>query len=51
MAGALWQTAAPGTALRQFYKTDPELAHAIVDVGPRLANILCGLIRGYAAGA
>ncbi|MFB6988365.1 TetR family transcriptional regulator [Streptomyces sp. NPDC056230] len=50
MAGALWQMAAPGTQLRAFYETDPELSHSIVDVEPRLADILTALLTGYAAG-
>lgn len=48
MAGALWQMAAPGTQLRAFYETDPELSHTIVDVEPRLADILAALLVGYA---
>ena len=48
MAGALWQMAAPGTNLRELYRTDPELAHAVVDVGPRLTAILAGLLTGFA---
>lgn len=47
MAGALWQMAAPGTAVRELYENDPELAHARVDVEPRLAGILEALISGY----
>lgn len=50
MAGALWQMAAPGTELRRFYEDTPELAHAVIDVGPRLASILTALLRGYCAG-
>ncbi|MGW1106879.1 TetR family transcriptional regulator [Streptomyces sp. NPDC002540] len=50
MAGALWQMAAPGTQLRAFYETDPELSHSIIDVEPRLAGILTALLTGYAAG-
>ncbi|HZX05441.1 TetR/AcrR family transcriptional regulator [Kribbella sp.] len=50
MAGALWQMAAPGTELRGFYEETPELAHAVVDVGPRLTDILTALLRGYCAG-
>ncbi|MDH6145318.1 MULTISPECIES: TetR family transcriptional regulator [Kitasatospora] len=49
MAGSLWQMAAPGTRLRAFYETDPELAHSVVDVEPRLADILAALLTGYAA--
>ena len=51
MAGALWQMAAPGTHLRTFYESDPELAHAVVDVEPRLIDILNALINGYALDA
>jgi AcrR family transcriptional regulator len=51
MAGALWQMAAPGTELRRFYEDTPELAHAVIDVGPRLASILTALLRGYSAEA
>lgn len=50
MAGALWQMAAPGTSLRELYETDPDLAHAIVDVEPRLADVLRAAITGYLAG-
>ncbi len=46
MGGALWQMAAPGTALRELYETDPELGHAVVDVEPRLRAILTALLRG-----
>jgi len=47
MAGALWHMAAPGTELRRFYETDPALAHAVVDVAPRLTDILTALALGY----
>lgn len=50
MAGALWQMAAPGTALRSFYEADAELEHAVIDVGPRLYDILRALVAGYLAG-
>ncbi|MEY9856043.1 AcrR family transcriptional regulator [Catenulispora sp. GAS73] len=49
MAGAMWQMAAPGTNLRAFYESEPELAHAIVDVEPSLTDIISALITGYAA--
>jgi AcrR family transcriptional regulator len=49
LAGALWQMAAPGTELRQIYESTPELAHAVVDVGPRLSDVLTALLRGYLA--
>ncbi|MBU2664710.1 TetR family transcriptional regulator [Actinoplanes bogorensis] len=47
LAGALWQMAAPGTRLREFYESSPELAHAVVHVEPRLARILEALIDGF----
>ncbi|MEU2872201.1 TetR family transcriptional regulator [Streptomyces olivoreticuli] len=50
MAGALWQMAAPGTELRRLYESDPDLAHAVIDVAPRLTDILSALLRGYSAG-
>ncbi|WP_414169842.1 TetR family transcriptional regulator [Streptoverticillium reticulum] len=49
MAGALWQMAAPGTEVRRLYESDPDLAHAVVDVAPRLTDILTALLRGYSA--
>jgi len=48
MAGALWQMAAPGTGLRTLYESHPELAHAVVDVEPRLTRILTALLTGMA---
>lgn len=48
MAGALWQMAALGTNLPALYQSDPELKHALVEVGPILADILTGLLTGYA---
>lgn len=50
MAGALHQIAAPHTpALRHLYASDPDLTHALVDVEPRLTDILTTLITGYLA--
>ncbi|WP_194916776.1 TetR family transcriptional regulator [Catenulispora rubra] len=49
MAGAMWQMAAPSTNLRAFYESEPELAHAVVDVEPSLTDIISALITGYAA--
>jgi hypothetical protein len=48
MARAMWQMAAPGTKLRDFYESEPELTHAIVDVEPGLTDIIDALITGYA---
>jgi AcrR family transcriptional regulator len=50
LAGAFWQMAAHGTDLSRFYRSDPDLAHAVVDVGPRLTHVLTALVRGYLAG-
>jgi AcrR family transcriptional regulator len=47
MAGALWQMATPGPQVSALYRSEPELAHAIVDVGPQLTHILEGLLTGY----
>ncbi len=46
MAGALWQMATPGAEVQALYREDPRLAHAIVEVGPRLTRILTALIAG-----
>lgn len=50
MAGALWQMATPGPQVAALYRSEPELAHAVVDVEPQLTHILAGLITGYLAG-
>jgi AcrR family transcriptional regulator len=47
MAGALWQMATPGPDVARLYREEPLLAHAVVDVELRLADILSGLISGY----
>ncbi|MFJ9347604.1 TetR family transcriptional regulator [Streptomyces sp. NPDC101237] len=49
MAGALSQMAAPGTSLRELYEKHPEMAHALVDVEPRLTRILTALLDGLRA--
>jgi AcrR family transcriptional regulator len=46
MAGALWQMATPGSEVAALYRSDPRLAHAIVDVGPRLTRVLAALLAG-----
>jgi AcrR family transcriptional regulator len=51
MAGAMWQIATPGPEVAALYRSDPRLAHAIVDVGPRLTRILTALIAGLAPSA
>jgi AcrR family transcriptional regulator len=48
LAGALWQIANPPPALAELYAADPELAHACVDLLPRLRRtaeiLLAGMI-------
>ncbi|MER5755310.1 TetR family transcriptional regulator [Streptomyces sp. NPDC002088] len=46
LAGALWQIANPGAEVAALYRSDPRLAHAVVEVEPRLARILTATIRG-----
>jgi AcrR family transcriptional regulator len=46
LAGALWQMATPGPEVRELYRSDPRLAHAIVDVGPRLTRVLTAMLTG-----
>jgi AcrR family transcriptional regulator len=47
MAGAQWQMANPGPEAAELYRSDPRLAHAIVDLEPRLARVLTALIEGF----
>jgi AcrR family transcriptional regulator len=49
LAGAFWQMATPPATIGELYRTDPELTHAVVDVGPRLRRILAALLRGGGA--
>ena len=49
LAGALWQMATPGPEVQALYRSDPRLAHATVEVGPRLARVLTALLTGLAA--
>jgi AcrR family transcriptional regulator len=46
LAGALWQMATPGPEVQALYRSDPRLAHAVVEVGPRLARVLTALLAG-----
>jgi AcrR family transcriptional regulator len=47
LAGALWQMATPGPEVQALYRSDPRLAHAVVDVGPRLTRVLTALLAGF----
>ncbi|WP_053847472.1 TetR/AcrR family transcriptional regulator [Streptomyces sp. NRRL B-24085] len=51
MAGALWQMASPGPRLQELYTSDPRLAHAVVEVEPRLRRILTAFLKGTGASA
>jgi AcrR family transcriptional regulator len=46
LAGALWQMATPGPEVGALYRSDPRLAHAVVEVGPRLTRVLTALLAG-----
>ncbi|MFF7633107.1 TetR family transcriptional regulator [Kitasatospora sp. NPDC008050] len=48
LAGALWQIATPPAEVAALYRSDPRLAHAVVEVEPRLARILTATITGMA---
>jgi AcrR family transcriptional regulator len=48
LAGALWQMATPGPEVGALYRSDPRLAHAVVEVGPRLTRVLTALLAGLA---
>ncbi|MGW6008576.1 TetR family transcriptional regulator [Streptomyces sp. NPDC055210] len=46
LAGAFWQIATPGPEIAELYRSDPRLAHAVLEVEPRLARILTATING-----
>jgi AcrR family transcriptional regulator len=50
MAGALWQMATPGPEVLELYRSDPRLAHAVVEVGPRLIRVLTATLTGLGLG-
>ena len=54
LAGAVWQIANPAPALAELYASDPALAHACVDLVPRLRRtadiLLAGLIPSRVRG-
>ncbi|MGW4808191.1 TetR family transcriptional regulator [Kitasatospora sp. NPDC004272] len=51
MAGALWQIASPGPRVRELYTSDPRLAHAVVEVEPRLHRVLTAFLLGTTTAA
>jgi AcrR family transcriptional regulator len=46
MSGAFWQMATPGPELAVLYRSDPRLAHAVVEVEPRVTRLLEAMLRG-----
>jgi len=46
LAGALWQMATPGPPVMELSRSDPRLAHAVVEVGPRLTRVLTAMLTG-----
>ncbi|MBR7836865.1 TetR family transcriptional regulator [Actinospica durhamensis] len=46
LAGAFWQIATPGPDVARLYREDPRLAHAVIEVEPRLARILAATLAG-----
>jgi AcrR family transcriptional regulator len=46
LSGAFWQMATPGPQVQALYRSDPRLAHAVVEVAPRLTRILSALLEG-----
>jgi len=49
MSGAFWQMATPGPEVAALYRSDPRLAHAVVDVEPRVARLLQAILTGMLA--
>jgi AcrR family transcriptional regulator len=49
MSGAFWQMATPGPEVATLYRSDPRLAHAVVDVEPRVARLLEAMLEGMLA--
>jgi Tetracyclin repressor-like, C-terminal domain len=49
MSGAFWQMATPGPEIAALYRSDPRLAHAVVDVEPRVARLLEAMLGAMLA--
>jgi AcrR family transcriptional regulator len=49
LSGAFWQMATPGPEIAALYRSDPRLAHAVVDVEPRVARLLAAMLTGMLA--
>lgn len=46
LSGAFWQMATPGPEVAALYRSEPSLAHAVVDVESRVARILSAMLTG-----
>jgi AcrR family transcriptional regulator len=51
LSGAFWQMATPGPEVAALYRSDPRLAHAVVDVEPRVRRLLRAMLDGILARA
>jgi Tetracyclin repressor-like, C-terminal domain len=50
LAGTFWHIATPGDEVAALYRSDPRLAHAILEIQPRLARVLTALLDGMTTG-
>jgi AcrR family transcriptional regulator len=50
LSGAFWQMATPGPEVAALYRSDPRLAHAVVDVEPRAGRLLTAMLEGMTGG-
>lgn len=46
LAGTFWHIATPGPEVAALYRSDPRLAHAILEIQPRLIRTLTALLNG-----
>jgi hypothetical protein len=46
LSSAFWQMATPGPEIAALYRSEPGLAHAVVDVESRVARILSAMLTG-----
>ena len=46
VAGTFWHIATPGPDVAALYRSDPRLAHAVIEIRPRLTRILTALLDG-----
>ncbi|HEY1644726.1 MAG TPA: TetR family transcriptional regulator [Streptosporangiaceae bacterium] len=51
LSGAFWQMATPGPEVAALYRSDPRLAHAVVEVEPRVRRLLTAALAGMLAAA